>query len=128
MMASLMNILSAAPKNSKVYIFARLFLSLFSFINLYIFYANISTDGTLKDGIPVLVQTRKRKSPPFVPSEVEHARCERVVGPLPFTATITSKVLEADNSVYKRAQIINGTKGLWYDSEEDILYFVRCFL
>ena len=63
-----------------------------------------------------------------MPSEVEHARCERVIGPLPFTATITPAVLDSDNSVYKRAQMINGAKGLWYGSDEDILYFVRCFL
>jgi hypothetical protein len=88
-----------------------------------------SVGAKLEDGIPEL-QQNLTLSPPSVPSEKEHASCDRTVMDLPFITSITVDVLSAPNTVWRKAHTkeTDGRKFLLYSSEDDIVYFVRRFL
>ena len=83
----------------------------------------------LKDGIPEL-QQNLTLSPPSVPSEEEHASCDRIEKDLPIFPPVPEEVLHAPNRIWKDAHIreADGGKFLYYSSENDIVFFIRMFL
>ena len=89
----------------------------------------MSSGGKLKDGIPEL-QQNLTMSPPSVPSEKDHAFCERLVIDLPFLPSVPQEVLNAPNVIWRNAHVrdTDGGKFLCYSSEDDIVHFIRTFL
>lgn len=82
----------------------------------------------LKDGIPLLEENLSH-SPPSVPSEKEHASCERNTIDLPFLPVVPETILNAPNSIWESAVVRSGGKKYrHYCSESDIAYIVRWFL
>jgi hypothetical protein len=89
----------------------------------------MAVGAKLRDGIPLLRQNLTL-SPPSVPSEKEHASCDRIEMVLPFFPTVPEDVLYAPNTIWRKARArLNGHgKFLYYSSDDDISYFVRGFL
>mmetsp|Transcript_18757 Transcript_18757/g.27118 ORF Transcript_18757/g.27118 Transcript_18757/m.27118 type:complete len:152 (-) Transcript_18757:1004-1459(-) len=89
----------------------------------------VTVCGKLKDGIPEL-QQNITFSPPSVPSEKEHASCSRVEMDLPFFPSVPDEVLNAANTIWRKAHTRRGGHGkfLYYSSKDDVAYFVRRFL
>jgi hypothetical protein len=76
------------------------------------------------DGLPILVPKSSR-SPPYVPTEEEHASCHRIVKDLPFSSADTVNIYYTKNSVWSQ---VNNEKCLYYASVRNIVHFVRVFL
>ena len=84
--------------------------------------------GKLKDGIPELQQNLTFSSP-SVPSEKEHALCDRFEMDLPFFPSVPEEVLNAANTIWEMVHTrSNGVKFRYYSSEDDIAYLVRRYL
>jgi hypothetical protein len=93
--------------------------------SLYSILCCITLGGKLKDGIPEL-QQKLYLSPPSVPSEKEHASCDRIEMDLPFLPSVSEEVLRAPNTIWR--DVVDGGKSLYYSSEDDIVFFIRTFL
>jgi hypothetical protein len=69
------------------------------------------------------------RSPPHVPSEIEHARCEGIVMDFPYSAADAIDISGANNAIWEESSTRdNGRKYLVYSSENDIIHFVRVFM
>ena len=69
-------------------------------------------------------------SPPSVPSENEHAKCDRQVEAFPCVTSVAENILNASNSIWRfaREDQPDGDKYFFYASEDDIVFVVRTFL
>jgi hypothetical protein len=86
-------------------------------------------DGKLKDGIPLLLQNLSF-SPPSVPSEQEHASCERMEMDFPFPSC-PKDISDAPNYVWNLTHIftnLDGEKCCSYSTEAQIADIVKIFL
>ena len=99
----------------------------FCVINLSFYVCYVG--GKLKDGIAELRQNLTF-SPPSVPSEKEHASCDRIEMDLPFFPSVTEEVLHASNRIWIDTDVrdADGARFLWYSLEADIIDIVRSFM
>jgi hypothetical protein len=76
-----------------------------------------------------LLQQIRTSSPPSVPSEKEHASCDRIEMELPIFPSVPEEVLYSPNSIWEKVYTrSDGVKFRYYSSEDDIVYLVRRFL
>ena len=94
--------------------------------NLCMSYAALG--GKLSDGIPLLL-VNLSLSPPSVPTELEHASCNRKEMEFPFFPPVPEEILNAPNSIWEKVHTrSDGAKFRYYGSEDDVAYLVRRFL
>jgi len=64
-----------------------------------------------------------------VPPEKQHASCRRFVKDLPFSTAESVSISGAPNTIWRIAKLgADGSKCLFYSSEDDIVHFVRTFM
>ena len=62
------------------------------------------------------------RSPPYIPSEEEHASCRSIVTDLSFIASVSMEI-----SIWQHTLAVNGLNSFLYSSEGDSVHVVRNF-